>query len=38
MHPAEAVPGGAELALTRSFVHQYLARAFDYPDADTWGG
>jgi DMSO reductase family type II enzyme chaperone len=33
---AEVVPGGAELALTRSFVHQYLARAFDYPDADTW--
>jgi putative dimethyl sulfoxide reductase chaperone len=37
MHPTEAVPGGAELALTRSFVHQYLARAFDYPDSDTWG-
>jgi putative dimethyl sulfoxide reductase chaperone len=37
MLPADAVPGGAGLALTRSFVHQYLARAFDYPDADTWG-
>jgi DMSO reductase family type II enzyme chaperone len=24
------------LALTRSYVHQFLARAFDYPDADTW--
>jgi putative dimethyl sulfoxide reductase chaperone len=34
--PAEALAGGADHALTRSFVHQYLARAFDYPDADTW--
>jgi DMSO reductase family type II enzyme chaperone len=31
------MPVGTELALTRSFVHQHLARAFDYPDADTWG-
>ncbi|MCL4181310.1 MAG: molecular chaperone TorD family protein [Verrucomicrobia bacterium] len=33
---ADEMPGGTELALTRSFVHQFLARAFDYPDANTW--
>lgn len=33
---ADAMLGGTELALTRSFVHQFLARAFDYPNADTW--
>ncbi|MCL4180802.1 MAG: molecular chaperone TorD family protein [Verrucomicrobia bacterium] len=25
-----------ELALLRSFAHQFLARAFDYPEAETW--
>jgi putative dimethyl sulfoxide reductase chaperone len=40
--PAEAVlaptsaGGGADLALTRSFVHQFLARAFDCPTLATW--
>jgi DMSO reductase family type II enzyme chaperone len=28
--------GSAEVALSRSFVHQWLARAFDYPAAQTW--
>lgn len=28
--------GPAGVALSRSFVHQWLARAFDHPAADTW--
>jgi putative dimethyl sulfoxide reductase chaperone len=28
--------GCADLAVARSFVHQFLARAFDYPEARTW--
>ena len=34
--PAPTAEGSVEVALSRSFVHQWLARAFDYPSADTW--
>jgi DMSO reductase family type II enzyme chaperone len=33
----DAVAGDADLALARSFVHQFLARAFDYPASEIWG-
>jgi|GEM_PF-229838 len=31
-----APAAGGDLALARSFVHQFLARAFDYPAVETW--
>lgn len=34
--PAPALAAGGDLALARSFVHQFLARAFDYPAAEIW--
>lgn len=34
--PASPAPGSVESALARSFIHQFLARAFDYPRAATW--
>ena len=33
---AAPVGGGANLALARCFLHQFLARAFDYPVAEAW--
>ncbi len=33
---AAPVGGCADLALARSFLHQFLARAFDYPVAEAW--
>jgi putative dimethyl sulfoxide reductase chaperone len=34
--PAATTTDCAELALARSFLHQMLARSFEYPTADTW--
>lgn len=34
--PPPAAEGSMDLALSRSFAHQWLARGFDYPSAETW--
>jgi DMSO reductase family type II enzyme chaperone len=35
-HPTAPTEGRTEVALSRSFVHQYLARCFDYPTFELW--